>query len=126
MSAIYLYVNAALYLLFAVWCTVGMSRTAPAMGFTALANGGRSEYLAIYGGLQVGLAIAFWLLARNSSWHGPGILFAIALYAPIVLFRLVSLARFWPVGPVTLGTAVLEVVLLVVALWLHFSGRADN
>jgi hypothetical protein len=121
MSAIYLYINAALYLLFAVWCTVGMSRTAPAMGFTALANGGRSEYLAIYGGLQVGLAITFWLLARDGSWHRAGILFSIALYAPIVLFRVVSLARYWPVGTVTLGTAALEVVLLAVAVWLHFS-----
>lgn len=124
MAAIYLYINSALYLIFAVWCTVGMSRTAPAMGFTALANGGRSEYLAIYGGLQVGLAIAFWLLARNSTWHGAGILFAIVLYAPIVVFRLVSVARFWPVGPVTLATAVLEVLLLVIALWLHFSRAA--
>lgn len=121
MAAPFLYLNAALYLLFAAWCTVGMSRTAPAMGFTALSNSGRSEYLSIYGGLQIGLAIAFWLLARNPNWHGPGILFAIALYAPIVLFRLISLARFWPVGPVTLCTAALEVVLLAVALWLHFT-----
>ena len=124
MSAVYLYVNSALYLIFTVWCTVGMSRTAPAMGFTALTSGGRSEYLTIYGGLQAGLAIAFWLLARNANWHEPGILFAIALYAPIVLFRLISSARFWPVGAVTLGTAALEMVLLVFALWLHFSRPA--
>jgi len=121
MATFYLYTNAVLYFLFAVWCTVGMSRTAPAMGFTALSNGGRSEYLAIYGGLQVGLAIAFWLLARNPSWHPPGILFSIALYAPIVLFRLISMAKYWPVGPVTLCTAGLEVLLLLIALWLHFS-----
>jgi hypothetical protein len=121
MSAIYLYTNAVLYLLFALWCTFGMSRTAPAMGFTALTLGGRSEYLTIYGGLQVGLAIAFWLLARNASWHAAGILFAIALYAPIVLFRLISMAKYWPVEAVTVGTAVLEVVLLVVAVWLHYS-----
>jgi hypothetical protein len=121
MTALYLYVNAALYLLFAVWCTVGMSRTAPAMGFTALSHGGRSEYLAIYGGLQVGLAIAFWLLARDEKWHALGVLFAIALYAPIVVFRLISMAKFWPVGTVTLCTAGLEVLLLAIALWLHFS-----
>ena len=126
MAAIYLYTNSALYLLFTVWCTLGMSRTAPAMGFTALTNGGRSEYLSIYGGLQAGLAIAFWLLARNASWHGPGILFAIALYAPIVLLRLASVARFWPVESVTLATAALEVVLLLVALWLHFSRPATG
>lgn len=124
MASVYLYTNAALYLIFAVWCTVGMSRTAPTMGFTALSSSGRSEYLAIYGGLQVGLAIAFWLLARNASWHAAGILFAIALYAPIVLFRLISMARFWPVGTVTLCTAALEVVLLLIGLWLHFSSRS--
>jgi hypothetical protein len=121
MSAIYLYVNAVLYLIFALWCTIGMSRTAPAMGFTSLANGGRSEYLAIYGGLQIGLAISFWLLARNPEWHKPGILFALVLYAPIVLFRLVSLARYWPVGNVTLATAALEVVLLAIGAWLYLS-----
>ncbi len=121
MSALYLYANAVLYLVFAVWCTVGMSRTAPAMGFAALTSGGRSEYLTIYGGLQLGLAVAFWLLARNPEWHKPGILFALALYAPIVVFRLISMARFWPVGNVTLGTAALEVVLLAVGTWLYLS-----
>jgi hypothetical protein len=126
MSAVYLYINSALYLLFAAWCAVGMSRTAPAMGFTALTQGGRSEYLTIYGGLQLGLAIAFFLLARNPGWHGPGILFALVLYAPIVLFRLISISRFWPVEAVTLGTAALEVVLLVLAVWLHFYSPAAS
>jgi Domain of unknown function (DUF4345) len=120
MTALYLYANAVLYLVFALWCTIGMSKTAPGMGFSALTNSGRSEYLTIYGGLQVGLAIAFWFMARNPELHRPGILFALALYAPIVLFRLVSLARFWPVGNVTLATAALEVVLLAVGIWLYF------
>ncbi len=121
MAAFYLYANAVLYLVFAIWCTVGMSRTAPAMGFAALTSGGRSEYLAIYGGLQIGLAVAFWLLARNPEWHKPGILFALVLYAPIVVFRLISLARYLPVGNVTLATAALEVVLLAIGAWLYFS-----
>ncbi len=119
MKALYLYVNAALYLLFAIWCTFGMARTAPAMGFTVLASGGRSEYLAIYGGLQLGLAVGFGLLARNASWHEEGILFALVLYAPIVAFRMFSLIRFWPVGGVTLATAALELAMLVTAAWLY-------
>jgi hypothetical protein len=115
-----LYVNAVLYLVFAVWCTVSPSGTAKNIGYQSLSNGGHSEYLVIYGGLQLGLAVIFWLLARNPGFLRLGLLIAIALYAPIVSYRLVTTIRFWPVGPLTLGTGVLEFVLLASALALFF------
>jgi hypothetical protein len=40
------------------------------------------------------------------------------LYAPIVLYRLVTVGRFWPVSSLTLGIAGLEGALLLGAVWV--------
>ncbi len=119
---IYLYLNAALYLVFAAWCTVAASSTATNLGYVGLSNSGRSEYLVIYGGLQLGLAVMFWLLGRSAVYWRLGILIGIALYAPIVLYRVVTVARHWPVGGLTLATGGLETALLIAAVWLYFAG----
>ena len=50
--------------------------------------------------------------------HRTGVLFAVCLYAPIVLYRLVTVWRFWPVKGLTLTVAALEIGLLLVALVL--------
>ena len=115
---LYLYLNAALYALFAVWCTVAATKTSHTIGYLALSSGGRSEYLVIYGGLQFGLAAIFYLCARDSAFLKLGIAIALALYVPIVLYRAVTIARFWPVAGATLATGALETVLLVWAIWL--------
>jgi hypothetical protein len=123
MPAIYLYLNAALYLLFALWCTFAAEKTAGSLGYEALSRGGRSEYLVIYGGLQLGLAGAFWLLASQPELHQVGLAFALIFYGPIVIYRLVTLIRFWPVGSLTIATGVLETLLLLAAIWLYFGSR---
>lgn len=122
MAAVYLYFNAALYAVFAAWCTLAPHRTAAALGLATATAGGRSEYLVVYGGLQLGLALFFLYCARLEP--RLGLVFALALYAPLVVYRLVTLARFWPVGAVTLAVAVLEAALLVAAaaLWLVRDG----
>ena len=119
MEQAYLYLNAVLYAALAAWCTLAPRRTAAAQGFHQLANGGRSEYLVIYGGLQFGLAVFFWYVARLPDPR-VGLVFALALYVPIVLVRLVTVARFRPVGRTTLAVAGLEVVLLAIAVVLWF------
>lgn len=113
---IYLYLNAALYLVFAIWCTVASQVTSTSLGFMRLSAGGRSEYLVIYGGLQLGLAVMFYLCARDPAFLKLGMAVAIGLYAPIVLYRAITLVRFWPVPTLTVMTGVLEAVLLVSAL----------
>ncbi len=120
MVAAYLYLNGALFALFAIWCTLAPARTARALGYAALDPAGRSEYLVIYGGLQLGLAVAFFLFASNGVWHRIGLLSALSLYAGVVAYRAITL---WIVGPVpalTWAVATLELALLVAAsaLWL--------
>ncbi len=115
----YLYLNAFLYLLFALWCTASPSSTALHIGYLALSSGGQSEYLVVYGGVQLGLAVLFYLLARHMAHVRLGISVALSLYIPVVIYRAVTVLNSWPVGSVTLGTGMIEVVLLAGAVWFH-------
>lgn len=121
MTSIYLYLNAAIYLLFSIWCSVASSSTAHSLGFVQLTRSGAAEYLTVYGGLQLGLAIIFgW-----TAWSGElrfGLIVALALYTPIVLWRIVGVSMNWPVANSTLYVAALELAMLVAAMLLWMNG----
>lgn len=123
MASFYLYFNTILYAVFALWCTFAPAQTAKAVGYDALSRSGESEYLVVYGGLQFGLALFFYYCARAGEQR-TGLILALALYAPIVLYRCVTVARQWPVAPTTLGTGVLEIALLLGALAAWWRLRA--
>ena len=124
MTAAYLYLNAVVYLLLAGWCTLAPARTATALGYTTLSRSGQTEYLTIYGGLQLGLAFLFAWLAWSQQTR-TGLVLALALYLPIVLYRSFSLLRWWPVESTTLLLAATEWLMLAAALWLWWQGRAS-
>ena len=123
MAQIYLYLNSALYLALATWGTAAPQRTAMRLGYLTLSDRGRAEYLTTYGGLQVGLAILFFLLARSGD-PTLSLRIAIGIYAPILLYRIVTGFSNLPAFGSTLGAVGLEALLLIVAIWLLYSGRA--
>ena len=118
MTAGYLYLNAALYLVFGVWMTLSPWKTAASVGYQELSAGGRSEYLTIYGGLQIGLAAFFALAATVTEFHNAGILFALCLYVPLVFYRAITLVKYWPVRSKTVALAALEFLLALGAIAL--------
>ena len=118
MEAAYLWLNAALYAIFAVLCSARATVTARSLGYGSLTASGMSEYLTIYGGLQVGLAIAFALCAAREPMHRHGLMLAAALYAPVVAFRWFGILRNGPVWRLTWMVAGLETFLLLVSLAL--------
>lgn len=120
MAMLFLWFNAVTYAVFALWCTVRLESTSSALGYKSLSPSGHSEYATVYGGLQWGLALIFAMFAMKPDLHRVGILAAMLLYAPIVLHRVVSVARHAPVDKLTYAVAALETVMLVasVAIWL--------
>lgn len=123
MLKLYLGFNALVYVVLALWCTFAVQTTSQSQGFLSLSSSGRSEYLTIYGGLQLGLGIFFALCAWNPRWSEVGLVMALCFYVPIVLYRSISVATQWPVGHVTLYVAGLEVFMLLWAGWIWFSQR---
>lgn len=83
---------------------------------------GQTEYLTIYGGLQLGLAFLFAWFAWTQQMR-TGLILAMALYLPIVLYRSAALMRWWPVETATLALAVTEWLMLAAAVWLWWQGR---
>lgn len=119
MTSIYLWINAVIYVAFAAWCTLSPTRTATGVGYASLTSSGMSEYLVVYGGLQLGLGLFFAWCARRGL-ERTGLIFALALYVPIVVYRAASVIRQWPVASTTLAVAALELSLLASALALWF------
>ncbi len=120
----YLYLNALLYALLALWCSVFPETTAAAVGYQVLNTSGQSEYLVIYGGLQLGMAFLFGYFAWTRQPRN-GLVMALAFYVPIVLYRSFTLARLWPVEKTTVLLAGLEWLLLGAAavLWARLGRR---
>ena len=118
MAKFYLVFNAVLYAAFALWCTVKWGQTSQASGYQALSNAGRSEYLVIYGGLQLGMAAFYAYTALNPQYQAIGIVFSLCTYVAIVLYRLTTIWLYWPVGHVTLCLAGLETLLLIGAIFI--------
>jgi hypothetical protein len=122
MTVCYLWLNAVLYAVFAALCSLRVTGTSRALGYASLNPSGVSEYLTVYGGLQVGLAVFFAVSAYRPELQRGGLLLALSLYAPIVVFRWASVLKQWPVERLTLGVGVLETALLVCAVGLWFVG----
>lgn len=125
MLKVYLYFNALLYALLAVWCTLMPAQTAAAVGFQVLDKSGQSEYLVIYGGLQLGMAFLFAYFARTDQPRN-GLVLSLAFYVPIVIYRAFTLANLWPVQATTTALAVLEWLLLGAALYLWARQRGGR
>ncbi|HEY0230302.1 MAG TPA: DUF4345 domain-containing protein [Dokdonella sp.] len=122
MANVYLYFNAGLYALFALWCTLAPTRTAQGVGYESLSRSGLSEYLVVYGGLELGLGLFFFYCIQAGAQR-IGLVFAVLLYAPIVVYRIATVARQWPVSSTTLLVGTLEVLLLLAALALWWRQR---
>jgi hypothetical protein len=118
MLRMYLLVNAVLYVLFAVWCTVMPGKTAEVLGLTFRSGSGKSEYITVYGGLEFGVAMFFLLAAMRPEMRQAGLLFALLFYGGLVAWRIPTLLLVPGVHRVTYGFAATEAVLLGMAVLL--------
>lgn len=118
MIEFYLWLNAAIYFAFAIWCILQRNKTANSSGYLYLNNSGWSEYLVIYGGLQIGLGLFYIYLALNPIFYHLGLVFSMLIYIPIVFFRGVTIYKFRPVTRVTISVGFMELLLLGGAIFL--------
>lgn len=114
----YLYLNAALYVLFAVWCSVMPATTAAALGLDFKSGSGKSEYITVYGGMEFAIAMFFLLAAIKPEYRHAGLLFALLFYGSLVAWRIPTLVFIAGVQPTTYLFAATEFILGVMALLL--------
>lgn len=112
----YLLINAAMYILFALWCTFAPTKTAQFLGLSFRSGSGKSEYITVYGGLEFGVAMFFLLAALRPELRNAGLLFALLFYGGLVVWRLPTLLFVEGVQRPTYLFAAAEFVLLIVGL----------
>ena len=115
----YLLLNAGLYILFALACTLMPERSARVVGLAFGSPSGKSEYITVYGGLEFGVAMFFLVAALRPEFRTAGLLFALLFYGALVLWRIPTLLMISGIGRATFGFAAAEFVLgaLAAALW---------
>ncbi len=112
-TKIYLTVVGLLYAYLAIWCSVSPEETSQKVGFQRIEDTGRSEFLTVYGGLEMGLALAF-LLPWVNSQYATAILWCCTLvHGCLVLFRGISLWLYPKVAPLTQQLAIGEWVIFL-------------
>ena len=113
---IFLAVVGVAYLLLAVWCSLRPSQTAQSVGFSLTPGSGQSEFLVVYGGLELGLGIVFLLPLYNVEWTSFALVACLVIHACLVPFRTFSFFLFSGIQTTTYVLAVVEWVIFLGAL----------
>lgn len=123
MVSVHLFANAALYLVLAAWCTIAPDKTSTSIGYRFEHASARSEFLVVYGGLDLGLAIFYFVAGLDPSLHRAGILFSLCLYGCLAIYRLVTVLSIRGLGSFPLAMLAVEagMVIWAVVLWLRMS-----
>lgn len=110
----------------AVWCVLAPAETARSVGFELTPGSGQSEYLVVYGGLQLGLA---WLFLQP-LWRRKlalAMLEACAIvHGCIVALRLVSFWTYDGIQSTTYILAALEWGILLGSLGLFWRAARQD
>lgn len=122
MAVIYLVLNAVIYLGLGAWCTLDPGGTSRAIGFTFAKAAARSEYVTVYGGLEVGLGLFFAVAAWQESLRPAGLLFALLTYGCLALFRMGTLVSMPDLGRFPYVMLCIELPMAAWAGWLVARG----
>jgi hypothetical protein len=105
-----------LYAYLAIWCSVSPEITSTKVGLTRIEDTGRSEFLTVYGGLEMGLAFVFLLPWIGSQFTTGSIIACASIHGCLVLFRSISLFLYPNVAPMTQQLAIGEWVIFILSL----------
>lgn len=109
------------YIGLAVWCMLKPSETSQTVGFQLLPGSGQSEYLTVYGGLQLGIGLYFLAPLFFEGLLVPALCFSTIAHGSIVLCRMTSFVLFTGIQRTTMILAVVEIVILIasaICWWL--------
>ncbi|WP_298862971.1 DUF4345 family protein [uncultured Gimesia sp.] len=123
MTRIFLALMGILYVLLALWCAIAPESTSQSVGFTLQPGSGQSEFLTVYGGLELGLALVFlWpLLQRAVTQFSLGV--CLMVHGSLVLFRTVGFFLFTGFESTTFYLAGGEWLIFLISLTLLYRQR---
>ena len=109
-----------LYLALAIWCASDPETTSSKIGFELKPGSGQSEFVTIYGGLELGLFLIFTMPLFWQATQRYALMSCLMIHACLVLFRTISYFRFTDIDSFTHRLAIGEWVILLVSLTVWF------
>lgn len=107
-----------IYVLFAIWCAVAPDATSQAVGFIVKPGSGQSEFLTVYGGLELALGIVFlWPLYQKEVTRFS-LYVCMIVHGCLVLFRTIGFFVFTGFGSTTYSLAGGEWLIFLMSLTL--------
>ena len=86
-------------MLLGIWCSVSPATTSAKVGFDLQAGAGQSEFLTVYGGLEIGIALILLIGVFKKSFMQHAVITSVVLHGSLVVFRTISFFRFSDVDP---------------------------
>lgn len=116
MARVFLAIVGAAYILLAGWCSCMPDKTAMAVGFTLHPGAGQSEFLTVYGGLELALGISFlWPLYRPKE-VSFSLLLCLLIHSCLVVFRTASFVFYRDIPTTTHLLAATEWIIFIGAV----------
>lgn len=121
MARLFLAAVGSLYIILALWCSFAPESTSRTVGFTLKPGSGQSEFLTVYGGLELALGIAFlWPLYQKEATV-YALFVCLVLHGCLVLFRTLGFFLFDGIESSTYSLALGEWVIFLISLgfWIR-------
>ncbi|MEM6258567.1 MAG: DUF4345 family protein [Planctomycetota bacterium] len=118
MAQAFLIVNGVLYIGLALWCTLLPMKTSAAIGFGLPNSSAKSEYLVVYGGLELAMGAFFLLCAFSPGMTEAGLWFGLLTYGCLTAYRWATIITLKSLSMFIYSIVVLETVMAGLAAWL--------
>ncbi|MFM7057310.1 MAG: hypothetical protein ACKO2P_10350 [Planctomycetota bacterium] len=129
MTRVFLAAIGLLYVWLAAWCSFQPEETSRLVGFQLLPGSGQSEFLTVYGGLELGLALILLWPVLQASAARQGLVNCTLIHGCLVAFRGASFVLFQGIEPMTWKLAAGEWVIFLlggaILIWSR-PGKADR
>lgn len=113
MARIFLAIVGAAYIALAAWCSFMPEKSALTVGFALQPGSGQSEFLTVYGGLELALGLAFlWPLYRPAETALP-LLLCLLVHGCLVAFRTAGFVLYRDIQSATYGLAATEWIVFI-------------
>jgi len=118
MAKAFLIVNGVLYIGLALWCTLLPMKTSEAIGFALPNSSAKSEYLVVYGGLELAMGAFFLLCALRSNMVDAGLWFALLTYGCLMVYRWTTIFALQDLSRFIYSMVTLETFMAAASAWL--------
>jgi hypothetical protein len=116
----------AIYLYLALWCAFQPEATSRLVGLAIEPGSGQSEFLTVYGGLELGLALVFLVPFLRPHLLQASLLSCLMIHGSLVTFRTISFFLYEPVQPMTWKLAAGEWAILLLSAIALFNDRPGS